>query len=301
MSSKASKESVINALHRKANKNELDAVLKNKVDVEEIQNFIVSLNNKVEINDLEKFQSLLDNKADKSEISNINNSLNNKVELKDFELLNSLFKEFKKENSKKIDELDLDLDRLIENVKKEFGTLNLVLNNLEMKKVEYKDIDNLNVLLSKKCDIENLNIGLNSLKKDFYESISQNKLEFQQNKKKLEEQINEKLDFIELNLQKVFDDQGKNKEKINNLVENQKIEQEDLIKLLKTIINNTHKDLMCDINILKTDLQKCFSDNQEIISRKLDKKDFENLKSKLINSIEHKVNRYNLFYFSSWK
>jgi hypothetical protein len=51
-----------------------------------------------------------------------------------------------------MDDLDQDIDRLIENIKKEFQNLNLVINNIEMKKADFKEFEKINTSLSKKIE-----------------------------------------------------------------------------------------------------------------------------------------------------
>jgi len=289
LNTKASKESVINALHRKANKNEIEVLLKNKVDLEEIQNIINLINNKVDIVDFDKLRTLIDNKTDKSDILHINNQLTNKVEIRDYEMLNNMLLEYKKENNKKIEELDHDIDRLIENIKKEFGNLNMIINNLDLKKIDLKELEKLNNILNRKCELDHFSESIQQLKKDLFDNISSLKNEIRENKKMMEEQQQEKICIIERNIEKQIEDVNKNSEKIADLMEQRKFDQDELLKLTKNIIANTQKDIMCDINMIKTEVQKSSADCQELFTRKIDRKEYETNKLKLLSAIDLKV------------
>lgn len=289
LNTKASKESVINALHRKANKNEIDALLKNKVDLEEIQNIINLINNKVDLIDFDKLRTIIDNKTDKSDLLNVNNQLTNKVEFKDYDNLNNLFIEYKKENNKKIEELDQDIDRLIDNIKKEFGNINILINNIDSKKIDLKEIEKLNSSINKKCDLEYFSESIQQIKKDIIDNVSNLKNDIRENKKAIEDENMDKFSSIERGLDKQGDEMNKHKERLADLIEQRKFDQDEMLKLTKNIIVNSQKDIMCDLNMMKTEVKKCSSDCQEMFTRKLDRKEFEITKIKLLSSIDLKV------------
>jgi len=292
LNTKASKESVINALHRKANKNEIEALLKNKVDLEEIQNIISLINNKVDIVDFDKIRTVIDNKTDKSDLLNINNQLTNKVDFKDHEMLNGLLIEYKKENNKKIEDLDQDIDRLIENIKKEFGNINLVINNLDSKKIDLKELDKLNSLINKKCELDHFTESVQQIRKDLSDHVSNLKNEIRENKKSIEEQQTDKFVSIERSIEKHVGEINLNKERLADLIEQRKFDQDELLKLTKNIIANSQKDIMCDLNLMKTEVQKCSADSQEMFTRKLDRKEFEATKIKQLSAIDLKVFKF---------
>lgn len=296
MSTKASKESVINALHRKANKNELDTLLKNKVDLEEIQNVFNVLNNKSDISDLEKLRAMMDLKADKNEVLNINSILNYKLDTKDFDDQNKSLAELTKETDKKIDDIDKDIDKLIENIKKEFGNINKVINNLDMKKSDYKEIEKLNNAINKKCDVDNFNDSLVQLKKEILDNYSNYKTEYSQARKNLEDYTNEKFNSFERNFDKISQELILSKERFNDLQEKRKLDQDEFIKLTKSLISNTNKDILTDIDLVRSEIQRCSSDFQELYNRKLDRKEFDATKIKLISLIDQKVNLWFICY-----
>jgi hypothetical protein len=289
LNQKASKESVINALHRKANKNEVDAVLKNKVEIEELQNVINSLNNKCDINDMDKIFNILENKAEKSEVSNILNSLSTKADSKDFDLLNNCYQEIKRDCGKRVDELDQDIDRLIENIKKEFGNMNIVVNNLDMKKVDFKEYEKLSTNVSKKLDSEILSNSLSQIKNDIYDSFTHYRNEIEHNRKMFEENINEKVTFVEKNVDRNLGDFNKDKEKITDFIDKRKIYDEENLKISKSMVNGLHKEILVDINLLRGEIQKILNDISDLHNRKTERKEFDTIKNKIFEFIDNKV------------
>ncbi len=289
LATKASKDSVINALHRKANKAETDSMIKAKVDIEDFQAILNSLNNKVDINEFEKLHSICENKAERSDIISLSNTLNNKAELKDFEFVNVCYQELKRDNTKRLDDFDQDIDRLIENIKKEFQNLNIVINNLDVKKADFKEFEKMNTLMSKKSDSESLASSLSQLKTDIYDSFAHFKNDLHQNKKIFEEGLNEKISIIEKNLEKSTEDNHRTKEKINEVFERKKSDQEDTLKQSKHLVSNFAKEVAAENNLLRSELQKLNSEFDDILNKKMDKKEFEMVRNKLFSEIEQKA------------
>jgi len=290
LASKASKESVINALHRKANKVETESALKSKVDFEDFQNLINTVNNKADLNDVDKINAILENKSDRAEMLSISTILNTKAELKDFELLNVCYQELKRENTKRMDDLDQDIDRLIENIKNEFQNLNIVISNIDMKKVDFKDFEKVSNSISKKIDSEHLNSSISQLKTDIYESFGHYKNDIHQNKKIFEENLNEKIAILDKNIEKLLDEINRNKDKFNDIYEKRKSDQEENIKFTKQLVNTHSKDISSETNLLKNEIQRMNNEMIEIINKKLDKKEFDLVKNKIFTEFEQKVN-----------
>jgi hypothetical protein len=289
LSLKASKESVINALHRKANKAEIDAILNSKADITDLQEISKKLNTKAEMNEVGKLFSLIDGKVERADFIQLSGIVSDKADSKDMEMFEKDLIETKKEFQKRIDDIDQDIDRLIENIKKEFQNINGLVTNLEVKKAEFKDFEKINNQLSKKLDSEALNISLKEFKTDFYDNFGHYKNDFQQTRKAFEEHINDKLLTLDKSIEKVNDDLNRYKEKINDFNERRKIDQEDLLKQTKQILSNYGKDSINDTNIIRSDIQKMKCEIDELYEIKLDKKEFDMNRNKIFSDIDKKV------------
>ena len=110
-------------INLKKNFGELNESFVNKKELAE-----VIKNNKI---NNEKLNNLLNEKVNKAEIKNILNDLKNFGEL-----------------NEKVKNIDNDLDRLIENMKKQFKSIDNSINNLASSKLELKDLESLNKAIS---------------------------------------------------------------------------------------------------------------------------------------------------------
>ena len=110
INTKANKDNVINALHKKANKTDIEIQLNNKINSDDYTQTINELHDKI-------------NQLNHNHI-NINEEK--------YETL-----------SKRIDDIDQDVDRLVENIKKQFQNMSNTLNILTTNKADYKEVQNL--------------------------------------------------------------------------------------------------------------------------------------------------------------
>jgi hypothetical protein len=289
LSTKASKESVISALHRKANKTETESLLNIKVDMEDFNKLVNLVNNKLDIMEFDKFQSYIETKADKSELINITNTLGNKADIKDFDLLNVCYQELKRETGKKIDDLDQDIDKLIEEVKKEFQNINISMNNLETKKVDLTHYDKIANILAKKADSDYVIGSVSQVKNDVFEHLIEIKSDMTQARKIYEDKLNEKISIAEKHIELLQNDYNKNKDRFIDLENMKRNESDDLIKQNKTYLNNIANNINLDINTINNELNKMKTEFEEIVNRKSDKKEIEFIKNKLFTELNQKV------------
>ena len=180
LATKANKDSIIESVDNKLNNiNEINEILNEKLEIfqknfNEIQNII---NNKVDYKDFNDVKNILDQKANVL-------SVENKAEINDFKLISDAFQEMKISYTKRIDDIDNDLDRLIENIKTQFQSLNVVINNLENNKVEQSLFEKLNNQMNKKIDSEKYENNINKIKDDFYDTFNNFKNEIISSRKK---------------------------------------------------------------------------------------------------------------------
>jgi hypothetical protein len=292
LNSKASKESVISALHRKANKGELEALINAKVDLHEFQDLVRCVNNKVDTEEITKFHQILDNKVERNDFIGLSNAVSNKAELKDFELLDQCFQEIKREQGKRISDIDQDLDRLIENIKKEFQTVNLLITDLDVKKADFDEIGKLKTVVESRIDNETLNHVLKEHKKDFFENFAEYKNDFSQSRKAFEDHINDKLIAFDRGIEKMNDDLARYKDKFTDLNDRRKMDMDEIMKQSKVIVNNFGKDLQTENNVVKMDIAKFKHDIDELFERKAEKKDIDIIRAKLFSDLDNKVIYY---------
>ena len=198
LNQKANKDSVLQSLQNKVNKNEIEIILNNKIDRSDFYSLKNKINEKLDIVQADNLKNMIDSKVDKIALDNIiNQIINSKAEINDFKLISDAFQDMKTTLNKRIDDIDNDLDRLIENIKTQFQSLNVVINNLENNKVELGNFEKIQNGISKKADMEKVDSLINKLKNEMFETINEFKNDVIGNRKKFEDKLNEKFTVLQ--------------------------------------------------------------------------------------------------------
>ena len=271
-------------LNKKSNLDDVAEALELKVDVENYMGEIKNIKNSV-FDDLSKKLEEIDK---------------NKSDVNDFKLISDAFQDMKLNLTQRIDDIDNDLDRLIENIKAQFQSTNNLISDLDNNKIDKKENDEMNSLLSKKIDEDKFNQIISEIKDNLYQSMNSFKEDYLTNIKIFENKFENKNDTIITELNKQND-------AIKNFTNNEKEEINLIINELFTQnnleINNNFKEINDEIKKLEINLA-------DKLSQKLDEKKFDsyltNLKKELnskisifdsqkgiqdiINSFEQKIN-----------
>ena len=268
------------------NENSIKTQIKNSIN-DLARNFVT----------IKEFSDVINSKASKNVINDI---LNQKANKDDINLIINDIKEYKS-LSQKINEIDNDLDRLIDNIKKQFNSINNVLNNITNTKIELKDLESViekineydknslnnytklnNEIAEIKSNINNMNIKYNSIT----ESINNIDTMSSDNKNKNEnifQNLDNKLNILtnEINNNKLNLNEKISKNDLDFL--NQKIN--SLEKNLNDKNYITDNDVENISNKIKSDLQSQVNDFQKYIKDYL-----KNFDDELINNINTKAN-----------
>lgn len=289
LANKASKESVISALQRKMNKSEVEAIINSKVDSQDFQNLLNMVKNKAEYSDIERLSSVIDGKTDRAEFLQMSSMLSNKIDIRDYDILQNSMLELRSEMQGKTRDLDNDIDRLIENIKKEFHNLNQICSGLEQSKIDVKDFDKLVLTVNKKADFENFNNMLSQFKLDILDNFNAFKNDSNLQSKSMDDKVNEKLNLVEKQNNYFMDDLMMKLNKLNE--ENKKMN--DLVNdtqlKVKASLANQSKDVLNDINYLKDEILRVSGELEDILTLKADKKDLDSLNNKISNDFDKKV------------
>ena len=201
-----------------------------------------------EIIDIKK----LDEKLNKSDFEQfleeyhnniLEENVKNKVDIKEFKLLNDSYIESKQIMSKKIDDIDNDLDRLIESVKEQFQSINVVINNLEHNKADRNEgnteqLKNLDNILQNKIDKGEVENIVNKAKNNLLDIFNNFKNQENSNKKIFEGNIQNKIDKITYENQSMMNDINDINQNINNYFTQKQAEMESLMTRMKLLLNN---------------------------------------------------------------
>ena len=195
LDTKVDKEELNLELTKLNDKNESNKLLKDKIEQIENEKMYEILNEKIsnkEINQFQKFEEILKEKADNS----------------DFSLIKDAFQDMKLKMTQRIDDIDNDLDRLIENIKSQFISISEDMKKLEKNINENSYSENINKILENKIDVNDLAESMNLLKNNIFQTMNSYIKEINENQKSFEEKIMSNLD-------KIFKDNKYLKENMN--------------------------------------------------------------------------------------
>ena len=258
-------------LNKKSNLDDVAEALELKLDSE---NFINELNNiKKNIeNDINTIKKEKLEEIDKK-IEEINK---NKNDVNDFKLISDAFQDMKLNLTQRVDDIDNDFDRLIENIKAQFNTTNKLITDLENKKSEKKDLDNMNLSLTKKLDEDKFNKSISDLKNNIFESMNNFKEDYLTNIKILENKSENKNDTIITEL-------NKQNEEIQNFINNEK---QDIGLMINEILNDNNLEYNTNFEEINEQIKKLNINLNEKINKKIDEEKFDNY----FNNIKKELN-----------
>ena len=284
-----------NALETKVDKEQIFPLLQNKVDKNEIENIF---NNK---SDLRQINEEINEKLDKNVFDqfikefNFEGNYKNKVDIKDLKLLNNELQEMKQQMGKKIEDMDNDLDRLIESVKEQFQSLNIVINNLENNKIDSNEIDlekikNIDNMLKNKIEQKDVELLINKSKNNLLDAINNFKNGENVNMKMFEENIQNKIDKIIFDNQSMLNDLANTNHNINNYFNQKQAEMESLMTRMRLMLNNRDSyvsDNVDNNNVL--DEERLKNEIKIMIEKKLDISKFEEFLTGLKEDLDNKI------------
>ena len=293
MKNKANLEDVAEALDLKADSenvynslNEIKESLNNKVNINEIENISNELKNFVNREELEIFKEEINN--------NIVEMVKNKSDINDFKLISDAFQDMKLNMTQKVDDIDNDLDRLIENIKAQFQSTNVLISNIENKKAENKDIEELNSLIIKKIDEDKFNYSLKQLKDNIFDTINSFKNDYLTNIKIFENKIEDNNEVFSQDYNSIINELNKQNNSINDLINNEKEQIDNINQKMEAAINNFNIQNNSAIQKIKDDLKKININLNEKLSKKLEEQKFDSYFTNIKKEINSKVSLFNL-------
>ena len=276
------KEQIFPLLQNKVDKNEIENIFNNKSDLRQINE---EINEKLDKNVFDQFIKEF----------NFEGNYKNKVDIKDLKLLNNELQEMKQQMGKKIEDMDNDLDRLIESVKEQFQSLNIVINNLENNKIDSNEIDlekikNIDNMLKNKIEQKDVELLINKSKNNLLDAINNFKNGENVNMKMFEENIQNKIDKIIFDNQSMLNDLANTNHNINNYFNQKQAEMESLMTRMRLMLNNRDSyvsDNVDNNNVL--DEERLKNEIKIMIEKKLDISKFEEFLTGLKEDLDNKI------------
>ena len=254
-------------LDKKSNLTDVAEALDLKADTE---NYINEMNNMK--NSLENSIKLKLEEIDKK----IEEIVTNKSDVSDFKLISDAFQDMKSSLTQRIDDIDNDLDRLIENIKEQFQNTNKIITELENKKCDKKESDEINLLLSKKIDEEKFNNMISEIKNNIFEPINSLKEDYLTNIKILENKYENKNELIMAEI-------NKQNEMIKNFTTNEK---EEIGLIINETLQQNNFEFNTNLQTINEEIKKLEINLNEKISQKLDETKFDSF----LNNIKKELN-----------
>ena len=258
-------------LNKKSNLDDVAEALELKLDSENFVNELNNIKKNIE-NDINTIKKEKLEEIDKK-IEEINK---NKNDVNDFKLISDAFQDMKLNLTQRVDDIDNDFDRLIENIKAQFNNTNKLITDLENKKSEKKDLDNMNLALTKKLDEDKFNKSISDLKNNIFESMNNFKEDYLTNIKILENKSENKNDTIITEL-------NKQNEEIQNFINNEK---QDIGLMINEILNENNLEYNTNFEELNEQIKKLNINLNEKLNKKIDEEKFDNY----FNNIKKELN-----------
>ena len=240
---KADKENVYNSLKFKSDKNEINTILDNKLDKSDLSLIIKALGEKLNKEEFLKYKENIYK-------NNIDNNLNyyNKIDIvNDIKEIVNDVQEMKKNINKRIDIINTDNERLLDNIKNKFESLNIAINNNNKKIAENESNNNISNLLKKKLDVDKFDSFVKKIKSN----LENNFLEITKNSnQKIEILIDSQIQNLNQNISKLFEKQNNI---INNYINKNKYEMSEYQIRVQGIINKIDEETKSEIIKIKNE------------------------------------------------
>ena len=257
-------------LNKKCNLDDVAEALELKLDKENYLNEINKIKNDIEKNIEKKLEEI------EKKIEAINN---NKSDINDFKLISDAFQDMKLSLTQRVDDIDNDLDRLIENIKSQFQTTNKLINDFENKKSDKKDFDEVNILLNKKLDEEKFNNLISDIKNNLFESLNNFKEDYLTNIKIFENKLENKNETIITEL-------NKQNEAIKNFTTNEK---EEINLTINEILQENNLEINNNLEQINSEIKNLEKNLEEKINKKLDENKFDTYLTNIKKELNSKI------------
>ena len=240
---KADKENVYNSLKFKSDKNEINTILDNKLDKSDLSLIIKALGEKLNKEEFLKYKENIYK-------NHIDNNLNyyNKLDIvNDIKEIVNDVQEMKKNINKRIDIINTDNERLLDNIKNKFESLNIAIINNNKKIAENESNNNISNLLKKKLDVDKFDSFVKKIKSN----LENNFLEITKNSnQKIEILIDSQIQNLNQNISKLFEKQNNI---INNYINKNKYEMSEYQIRVQGIINKIDEETKSEIIKIKNE------------------------------------------------
>jgi len=243
-----------------------------------------AVDSKLESAALDRIKVLLENKADRSDLKLLTNCLSGKAEKVDLDFVTASVSNMRLDSEQRL----LDLEKKLDLYKSDLENFEELVNIVD-KKAESRDLERLVQLVSKKSDFDHVSNSLTKLRGELSEDINYLRDELHQFKRYVGEEMGEKHGKSKGFYDRVSDDIHRLSEQVKTILQERRHDLEETTNMAKTISNNAKKELQLTTDTLAEDIERLRRELEEILAKKVDKKEFSHTKAKLQSFIEGKA------------
>ena len=283
LDNKSNSIDVINALETKVDKEEFNIQYQILFEKNKSTN---ELRDKIDETEYKKIYEILKEKINNNEqlkFEKINNILKDKAEKNDFQLIKDAFQDMKIKMTQRIDDIDNDLDRLIENIKTQFKSISEDMKKLEKNISESPDTEKFIKILQTKVNINDLEEIIESMKSNNFQSMNSFMQEIDSNQKKFEENMASNIEKILKENKYIIDNMNIQSLTIKDLFNNKNNYENEINE-----INNS--EIVKNISDYKLEIKNDVENILNILNGKVD----VNIFNEKIEKNEKEINSLNL-------
>jgi len=282
---KADKQTVEKALNKKINRSDMDSILAKKADLGEMQTIFEAIERKMSSGFLDRFTQLIEDKADKNEISLLASTIASKADKTDLEYFASSLSSVKVECEYRLGSFDKKLEATRNDIESTRQFLTGAIN----KKAEAKELERLAQLVSNKVDIDFIEENSLQLRRELADQAEDLKGEILEYKRNVDNNVTERAERSENFYSKITDDVYKLSDQIKNVLEMTRNDREQNMSYTKEVSSIIKKEVNQASDRFGDDLQGLRKEIGELYSKKLDKKEWNEARSKLLAQLDGKV------------
>jgi hypothetical protein len=240
-----------------------------------------AVDSKADAQVLDKLNQILEDKVDRSDFNLITNTLASKIDRADFEHFISTLSAHNAE----LKEFDKRIDLFRDDLEAYKQALNGQLN----KKADAREVERLAQALAKKPDVEHTNAIIAETKHELADDFNSLRSEFIAYKRSLEENFGDRQAKNESFYDKLSEEIYKLNDQLKTILEERRNDIEETAKFVKNISNATKKEVQGITDRLFSELDEIRKAVEDLITRKVEKKEWAEIKAKLVTELEGKV------------
>jgi len=234
---------------------------------------------------LDRINQLLESKADRNELILLTSTLGNKADKGDLEYFASSLSNVKVECEHRLG----GLDKKMESFRGELESTRQFINNTINKKVDSKDLERLAQLVNKKIDIDFLEDNMLQLRREVAEQLEDLKGEIVEYKRNVDTNVTERVERSEGFFEKTTEEVYRLSDQLKSVLEMTRNDREQTMNFTKEISGTIKKEMNHVADRFSDDIQTLRKEVGEIHSKKLDKKEWNEAKSKILSQLDGKV------------